>query len=200
MPAEAYELTVSGILAGQFVQNVMHVNVDNTGSTPPYQMAQAILDTLESTVDFFSNWCAALPVDYRLTSARCRRVLSAGGPTAILLGSEMGTSTGQRAGSIQAAQVNPVLVFITTLRPNRTGRVFLPGLSETDCDDMTYTAGVIAAFNELINSFVDAFTITGLAYAASFGILRRVLGVSDDITAARISPLIGTQRRRLRPV
>lgn len=200
MPAECYELVISGILAGQFVQNVLHVNVDNSGSTAPYTVAQSVLDTLNGTETWFDTWCAALPGDYRCTSARCRRVLVTGGPTAILLGASMSQDVGQRAGSIQAAQVNPVLVFITTIRPNRPGRIFLPGLSETDCDDMTYTAGVLTVFNDLITKIVGAFTLDTLTYAASFGVLRREIGASDDITAGRVSPLIGTQRRRLRPV
>lgn len=200
MPAECYELVISGVLAGQFVQNVLHVNVDNTASTAPYTVAEKVLETLEGTEAFFEQWVTALPIDYRITSARCRRVLASGGPTAILLGAAMAESVGLRPGSIQAAQVNPVLVFITTIRPNRPGRVFLPGLSETDCDDMTYVAGVITAFENLITKIVTAFTLDTLTYAASFGVLRRALGASDDITAGRVSPLIGTQRRRLRPV
>lgn len=200
MPAEAYELTISGILAGQFVQNVLHVNVDNTTSTNPYTVASKLLETLEGTTAFFGDWCDALPADYRITSARARRVLSTGGPTAIMLAAAMSISVGQRTGSIQAAQVNPVLIFLTTLRPNRPGRVFLPGLSETDCDDMTYTAGIITAFTTLITNIVTGFTIDTITLAANFGVLRRALASSDDISNGRISPLIGTQRRRLRPV
>lgn len=200
MPAEAYELTLSGILAGQFVQNVLHVNVDNTTSANPYTVAEKLLETLNGTVDFYEDWCLATPVDYRITSARARRVLATGGPTAVMLATAMGASEGQRAGSIQAAQVNPVLVFLTTIRPNRPGRVFIPGLSENDCDDMTYESGLITAFNTLITTIVTGFTLDTLAFAANFAILRRSLSASDDISAGRISPLIGTQRRRLRPV
>lgn len=200
MPNETYELVISGVLAGQFVQNVLHINVGNTGADPPYAIATDILDTLNSTVDFWQLWCNALPGDYRVTSARCRRVLVTGGPTAVMLGANMGASTGQRAGSIQAAQVNPVLVFVTTIRPNRPGRCFLPGLSETDCDDMTYTAGIIGVYELLIEAIVTAFSLDGATYTANFAILRRALDAGDDITAGRISPLIGTQRRRLRPV
>lgn len=200
MPAECYELVISGTLAGQFVQNVLHVNVDNSSSVNPYVIAEDVLDTLNNTHLFFDAWCAALPGDYKVTSARCRRVLATGGPTAIFLGAVLSESTGQRAGSIQSAQVNPVLVLLTTLRPNRPGRVFLPGLSETDCDDMTYTAGVIATFTALIAKFVTGFTLDSNSFAASFGIKRRTGGFSDDISNGRISPLIGTQRRRLHPV
>jgi hypothetical protein len=200
MANEAYELTLSGILAGQFVQNVLHVNVNNVSVINPYTEAEDILGSLDSVIDFFTVWCNALPADYRITSARCRRVLADGGPTAIMLAGSMATSVGARTGSIQAAQVNPVLVWLTTLRPNLPGKTFMPGLSETDCDDMVYTLGLTQKFDLLIAAIVAGFTLAGSGDAASFGIFRRVLGASDDIMAGRISPLVGTQRRRLRPV
>jgi len=200
MANEAYELVISGTLAGQFVQTVMHVNVNNTADTNPYLVAQDLLNTLDSVVDFWTTWCAALPSDYRITSLRCRRILVGGGPTAIMLGGALTEDTGQRSGSIQSAQVNPVLVLLTTLRPNRPGRVFMPGLSETDCDDMQLTSGIITAYEAVIFAIVDPFVTAGFTYNASFGIYRRGIAASDDISAGRISPLIGTQRRRLHPV
>lgn len=200
MPAEAYELIVSGILSGQFVQNVLHVNVDNSGSSNPYTVAYDLLETLIGTVQFDQKWTDALPADYRITSLRCKRVLVTGGPTAILLAGALTQSVGQRTGSIQAAQVNPVIVLLTTTRPNRPGRIFLPGISETDMDDMVYTAGIIAAIGEVEAMLITNFTLDTLAYAANFAVRRTTTAASDDITAARLSPLVGTQRRRLRPV
>lgn len=200
MPAEAYEFVISGVLSGQFVQNVLHINVDNTGSSNPYTVAVDLLETLVDDVTYDELWSLATPVDYRVTSWRIRRVLAGGGPTAIKLAAELNEAVGQRTGSIQAAQVNPVLILLTTILPNRPGKVFLPGLSETDCDDMQYTAGIVTAMNNLITSMVTNFTLSTLAYAANFSVLRRASNASHDITAGRISPLIGTQRRRLRPV
>jgi len=200
MATEAYELVISGTLAGQFVQNVFHVNVNNVGSTNPYTEAKDILSTLENTLDFWTFWTNILPGDYKTTSARCRKVISSGGPTAIMLASEMAEATGQRSGSIQAAQVNPVIVWLTTQRPNHPGRTFLPGLSETDCDDMVIVSGLIAAFEAFIDLIVTPFTLDGTSDPSSFGIYRRALAASDDIMAGRVSPLIGTQRRRLVPV
>lgn len=200
MPAEAYECIVSGILAGQFVQNVLHINVDNSGSSNPYAVAVDLLDTLNNDVDFWTAWTNALPADYRITSVRIKRVLVTGGPTAIMLAGSLAASVGARTGSIQAAQVNPVIVLLTTTRPNRPGRIFLPGISETDMDDMVYTSGIISEIEDLMDLLIANFTTTTLAYAANFAVRRTTTAASDDITAARLSPLVGTQRRRLRPV
>lgn len=200
MANEAYELVISGTLAGQFVQNVLHVNVANTSDDPPYEIAGDIIDTLDATIGLTAAWCDILPTDYALTSIRCRRVLVTGGPTAIRLGSALAEDAGQRTGTIQSAQVNPVIVLLTTLRPNRPGRIFVPGISEADLDAMVYVSGYVLAVDALIVLIHTGFTLDNAGYSASFGILRRAIASSDDIMGGRLSPLIGTQRRRLRPV
>jgi hypothetical protein len=65
---------------------------------------------------------------------------------------------------------------------------------------MVLTTGLITAIQDFIDIVVPPFTLNGTSDPSSFGIFRRDLGASDDIIAGRISPLIGTQRRRLRPV
>lgn len=200
MSLETYELVVSGTLAGQFVQTIWHVNVNNTGSTHPYTMAEDILATLDATVSFFDKWCDLLPTSYLITSARCRRILSGGGPTAILLGSALSDSSGNRTGNISSAQVNPVLVWITDPRPDRTGRTFVPGISETDIDAMVYTSPWIAVAQLFITALTGGFTTDTSGDSANFGVYRRILNVSDSIDFGRISPVVGTQRRRLHPV
>lgn len=198
MAIEVYEVVVSGTLAGQFVQNVIHVATDDGNYGNPFEGAMEVADGLNEVSGFMQMWCFALPEQYSATSMRVRRVLPDGGPTYIRLANALSDKDGQRSGNISSAQVNPVLVWITTPRPNRPGRTFLPGVSETDIDAMTYTSGLIGAFNALIGVMTSSITVgTG---TGDFVIYRRNLNTADDITYGRISPLVGTQRRRLKPV
>lgn len=198
MAIEVYEVVVSGTLAGQFVQNVIHVATDDGNYGNPFEGAMEVADGLNEVSGFMQMWCFALPEQYSATSMRVRRVLPEGGPTYIRLANALSDKDGQRTGNISSAQVNPVLVWITTPRPNRPGRTFLPGVSETDIDAMTYTSGLIGAFNALIGVMTSSITVgTG---TGDFVIYRRNLNTADDITYGRISPLVGTQRRRLKPV
>lgn len=198
MAIEVYEVVVSGTLAGQFVQNVIHVATDDGNYGNPFEGAMEVADGLNEVSGFMQMWCFALPEQYSATSMRVRRVLPEGGPTYIRLANALSDKDGQRTGNISSAQVNPVLVWITTPRPNRPGRTFLPGVSETDIDAMTYTPGLIGAFNALIGVMTSSITVgTG---TGDFVIYRRNLNTADDITYGRISPLVGTQRRRLKPV
>jgi hypothetical protein len=200
MALETYELVVSGTLAGQFVQNIFHVNVNNVADDHPYTKALQVLNTLNGIGLFFAQWCNITPTSYLITSARCRRILSGGGPTAILLSGSLIDSSGNRTGNISSAQVNPVLVWITDPRPDKTGRTFVPGISETDIDAMVYIAAWITAVNIFITQITASFTLLVSADAANFGVYRRILNVSDSIDFGRISPVVGTQRRRLHPV
>ena len=200
MAAEIYELVVSGTLAGQFVQSVFHLGADNTGDEPPYDVAEAILTDLNGMGVFIDVWCALHPTAYLVTSMRCRRIKAAGGPTAIMLPGAMAASAGNRTGPISSAAVNPVIVWLTTINPAKPGRTFVVGISETDIDAMVYTAGWLTAADNLITAVMTPMTLSLGSIACSFGIYRRLLLQCNDISNGRVSPVVGTQRRRLHPV
>lgn len=200
MAAETYELVISGTLAGQFVQTIFHVTTDDGMASGPFLIAKAILAAVGDDDGLIEAWCDCLPVSYSVTSARCRRILPTGGPTDILLSDLMTVATGQRSGNISSAQVNPVVIWITTPRPNKPGRTFLPGVSETDIDAMVYASGLINAIGDLISFVTTGFTAGSSPTQVDFVIFRRSIPNADDITAGRLSPVVGTQRRRLHPV
>lgn len=200
MAVETYELTVSGTLAGQFVQTIMAINVNNTGSSNPFVMANDLLEEFNTASGFFELWCDCLPTAYDITSARCRRILATGGPTQIFLAANLIATTGTRTGGISTSGVSPLFIWLTTTRPTKTGRTFLPGVSESDIDSMVLSGGVLGAMNAFGQYFRDGGTIGGGSDTWTGSIYRRLLAAADDVTNFRVSPVIGNLRRRLRPV
>jgi len=198
MPVEAYECTLSGTLAGQFVQTVFHVNYNNGSSQPPFFAAKDIAEQLVAAGEFVVKFTDALTSTYDATSLRVRRVGPTGGPTAIVLAGGMSQSQGQRDAGISSAQVNPLVILIPSVAPAKTGRIFIPGVAESDIDNMFIVSGLITALTDLIAYMVAGTTIAG--GGITFAVLRRATKVGDPIDAGYVSPLIGTQRRRLRPV
>lgn len=198
MPHEAYECTLSGTVAGQFVQTVFHVDYNNTSAQPPFFAAKDIADQLSAASEFVQLFCAGLPDTYFATSLRVRRVGPTGGPTAIVLGTAMSVAQGALGGEISSAQVNPLIILIPKTASQKTGRIFMPGISEDEIANMVLSSGVLTAYNDLITYMVAGTTIAGGAIA--FGVYRRATKVVDLLDAGYVSPLIGTQRRRLRPV
>lgn len=205
MAISSYEVVFSGTLAGQFVQTVQHVQA--TIATPTNSFAQALLIAQDiNTGGTQSGFMDCLPDVYRMTSIRVRQILPTGGATAILTAGDLTVNVGARSGGISAAQVNPLMIWIPTVAPNKTGRLFFPGVSEDDIDDMVLDAPLITAYQAFAQLWIDGGTLGGVDEWHG-AVLRKsappppIVPVSTDLIAfGQISPLIGTQRRRLRPV
>lgn len=198
MPEEAYEHVITGHLSGQFVQTVLHSVIENTSSTNPYAVAEMLNDLFIGENELLSVFLDALPANYVGSSIRTRRVGPTGGPTAIALASLWDVSVGQRVGDIQSQQVNPLLILIPVDEPAKTGRIFMPGASEADIDEGQIQSGLVAKMNDL-GTYLDAgWTVA--AGTGKGGVYRRATKTVDPLGYFRVSPLIGTQRRRLKPI
>lgn len=199
----AYEVTWSGVLAGQFVQTVQHMQASEVADSGAYVTALNVISpaNFDGINDLFM---ACLPNSYKLTSVRCRRVFPAGGPTAVVLANNYNTMAGARDEEISAAQVNPVILWIAGTQESRLGKLFVPGVAEDDIDNMALIASLLVAFQTFIDAWIAGFLISADTYTGS--IATRSTSSPYNVTAVRqilygqTSPLIGTQRRRLRPV
>lgn len=198
MADQVYECILTGYLAGEFVQTIQHVQIDPTPGITAYTVAKEIAIDLVSPGQPLDAMIACLPTDYVCSSLRVRRTAPTGGPTAVVLAADFNFDTGQRSGSISSAQANPLVIWIPTDLPAKTGRVFLPGVSETDISEMKLTSGLTAAITTFIAAWIAGATITAGQYLGC--VYRRSLNEGDIIADGRISPLIGTQRKRLHPV
>lgn len=198
MAQEVYEGVLSGVLAGQFVQNVFHFLFDNTGADEPYPTANDIAKSLCATGAFIDLYLLCLPNDYRATSIRVRRISTGGGPTAIQLAAQMHTSEGGRTGQISSAQVSPLMIWIPSSEQSKVGKTFLPGCSEDDIEEMALSSDLLDAMQTFID-YCDG-VITGAFASFQLCVLRRTTMTGDPVEFGRVSPLIATQRRRLRPV
>ncbi len=198
MADEVYECILTGYLAGEFVQTVQHVIVSASGSVTAYVTAKELAADLvlsDHGIDALMSIC---PSDFVASSLRVRRVGPTGGPTAVVLAAAFAVQVGQRSGAISSAQANPLIIWIPTNLPNKTGRLFVPGVSETDINEMKLTAPLISAMNDFIDIWINGGTVSAGNYLGC--VFRRSLSEGDQIADGRISPLIGTQRRRLHPV
>jgi hypothetical protein len=205
MAVEHYEVVISATLAGQFVQTVQHVKA--TIASPVNAFASALLIAQDiATNGIIDAWCDMLPGDWVGSSIRVKKVDGSGGPTAIVLVGDWSQAVGQRAGGISSAQVNPLIIWIGTTTPDKTGRLFVPGVAEDDIDNMIIVAPLLALYQTFISAWIAGGTVGGVdSYHGC--IVRRTTGApphvfasGDLIFAGQVSPLIGTQRKRLHPV
>lgn len=202
MAVEIYELTVSGELANQFVQNVFHLELNNVGPISSFAVADDILRTLIDTVDFPTVFNTMTPLTYQMTSLRCRRAAPTGAPTVIILGDGGSSFVGTRAGTLIAQSNCAVALFYSTTSPGHIGKCFIPGLTEDDCINGLLASGFVGDFDTNWRNFFNTpFDLDTHAFTVNWSILHRGPPASTHlIEDIRLSPKVGTQRRRLNPV
>lgn len=198
MAVEVYEWILSGAIAGEFVQTVQHVQIDSSPGNTPYQTAKAIAEAMVATDGLIETYLQCVPEGYQASSIRVRRVSTGGGPTAVILAADFNLSQGARVGAISSLQANPLIIWVPVAGTNITGRLFIQGVSEEDIDNMMLTGDLI----NNIQSFMDLYVSSNTSADGSFQgcIFNRTTHTGTLILAGRISPLIGTQRKRLHPV
>lgn len=200
MSSQVFECIFSGHLAGQFVQNILHVDYDNATSLDSFSAANDIASGLNTAGQAVDGWCGMLPQDYTLTSLRVRKLLGGGGATAIISGGLLSSNQGARTGDISSAQVAPLIIWVGTTTPDKTGRTFLPGVSEDDIDEMALVTGLQTEMNGFAVLWASGASGGTAGQQYKGAIFRRVAGLWDLIAAGYPSPHIGTQRRRLLPM
>lgn len=199
MAIEMYEVTLTGVAAGQFCQTILNVNVNNVSGDNPFKVANDLLEEWNTPGNVLELFLDCVSESYSMLSARCRRILPTGGPAQIYLAASLSATDGTRAPSIATSSLAALFIWLTTTRPTKTGRTFLPALSETDVNNNVLQPGLLAAMTLFGDMYRDGGTISSSGDQWTGAIYRRALNASDDVTNYRVSPVVGNQRRRLRP-
>jgi hypothetical protein len=196
MSQNVYSLAVNGVSAGQFVQNILHFQFDDAGYSTS-QIAAAQLITAWHNARGLT-WRQLLPSDYTLKSYSAVKVTGGGGFSSFL--PAPGTTAGQRSGTQSATAINPVIVTTPIPFGRGRGKIFLPGVSETDIQDGVYTDAYVTAVTGGLITLLDDLTLAGGGTpTAVYGWLK-----ANGTTFARadkvwLSMNVGTQRRRMKP-
>lgn len=197
MPAETYSLTISYNSAGQFAQNVLHYSFDDSLFANTTLSAKALIDAwnLHST----ALLKAALSVHTTILSYKSRRISSSGGFESIRVG--VAGDIGLRAGDLSASGLAPLIRFVTNQVPPVSGRMFLPGVSDSDCVDGFLATGFFTVLEGLAGALDDPITLVGGGAPVATPVVRLNFPVrqSVPIHVAVPSPYLATQRRRQRP-
>lgn len=197
MSIQTYRLTISYNSAGQFAQNVLHYQFADDGYATTVDAGTALNNA-------FSTHCtaqlkAALSVHTQILSYKSRRITAAGGFEAVKLG--VVGDIGTRAGDLSASGLAPLIRFITISTPPVSGRMYLPGISDSDCDDGYCTSAFFTVLEGLANVLDDPITLAGGGAPVATPVIRTVSPVRDSLTINPAVPVswLATQRRRQRP-
>lgn len=198
MATNTYSLVISYRNAGQFSQNVLHYSFDDA-SYPDTQTAAAAL-CQQFDADNTTKLRNLLCLDVFILSYKARKLGGSGGFEAVRLLSP--SLSGNRTGNVAASGVGPCIILYPTGNAKYRGRVFLPGISDSDCTNGGYTSGYKTAFSTNGSMFTATMVLPGGGTPTATPVIysRKPLpSTSRTVEACRLSVMVATQRRRQRP-
>jgi len=199
MAINTYQLIFSGNSCGQFVQNVLHLRMDDAGYAAALQAAKGLVDGFLAA-SREDDWLDMHCESYTLMSLKCRRVSGGIGPEWIDI-SVTGTN-GSRSGVSQSSSNGPVVLLIPLGSPRRVGKIFVSGISLTDADRGQISVAAIAAIDAAATALLQTFTAVGGATPAVNWCIASAANKADTLAigAMEVCKEIGVVRRRQLPV
>lgn len=198
MANDVFQVNVIGSSADEYVENVLHMSSDATGSALPGADALALAGQFLTTN--IPTYLACLGTDYVLGGLKVKRVNNTGGPGALALGlGAPGTFAGETvvsgAGGVLTAGYYDTIM--TTPRW-RTTRIFMPGLPAGAVDEGAFQPAYITALAAFAAQLATPITAGGRTF--TYCAYKRSTGSAFTVNAPVIGKVLGTQRRRYRPV
>lgn len=198
MPNNTYSLIVSYAVSQEFAQNILHYQFDDASYTDTASAALALCNAFDAANT--TPLKALLSSHVSILSYKSRCLTSPGGFEGLKI--LAGPPTGTRAGTMQCSAVGPCIILFPSGNAKPRGRVFLPGISDTDCIDGEIQTGYLTAFGTNGHIFKDVLTLAGGATPAATPVIysrKTTPGSSYAVEYPRLSGMVATQRRRQRP-
>jgi hypothetical protein len=107
-------------------------------------------------------------------------------------------AVGQRGTEAVSEQLCPCVTLIPIMGVKSAGRIFLPAVDKNDINLNKPVAGYKTAISNLITAMIAGFSL--LSGTIELVIYSRKLNSNSVCSTFNLSPVIGYQRRRARPV
>lgn len=191
---------MSGFLRGQFVQNVLHFKYDPPGTETDFESA---LNVGQHIVTYLADvWFGCLPVDYIGSSIRAQvfptATIPGSGPAATVQTGFNGMPGG-RTGSIAVTSIGPIVVmpFEVAGKP-RSGKIFLPGVTENDVNNNRLSDELLSAINDL-TTILNADIAVGGSGTLRLNVYSFLEDNLFQPEGMYVSTQVGSIRKRQRP-
>lgn len=195
MATALFQLTIKGRAEKDYNEVVLHFEADGTLTASKLDLADILVTRFIAAV--LPDWLACFPNEYQCEGLVAKQVSGTGGPQSVTIfqdGDEVGTGAGDFCGN----QVCPVIRLIPTLGTQTGGRIFLPCVSYDALVSNAYQAGYLADVTSLMNILLNDIGTGAIEWWLS--IYSRKNDSSSRVSGWSLSPAIGFQRRRARPL
>jgi hypothetical protein len=197
MASNVYTLALNWNSAGQFCSNILHYVFDDSGYASTAQAANALQNRWDAAAK--AAWLAMLPDQVSLLSTKARKATGVGGFESVTV--YAAGTVGTRSGGISASGIAPVIIHYPLNRIKGRGKVFLPGVRESDVSAGVFTNAFVAAVEAQIpTAFADLTLVGGGAPLAEL-VVKQKSGTPGwwAVAESQLSDIVGQQRRRQRP-
>jgi len=195
--ANVYEAVITYQGADQLWSNVLHFSVAETGAFRPDEYADAMLTSFEG--DIYPPLLDCLSTTVHIASAMAKRV-TGGGSVAVTHTYALADFPGTRAGEIGNSSENIVVEFPVLLNAkNVSGKMFISGILDSDIENNEFADTIKTRANAVGTTLLSTFTMASGHGDYHYVVYNRATGFFASPTWRRLSPVVGSQRRRLRP-
>jgi len=163
MATKAVRTNISGFLRGQFVQNVLHWLVIESGTVDDFTTATNVNAAI--VAEMASYYLACLPEDYVGSSLRSQVITTVThpghGPVSV---AQVGFNgeVGERTGTLAVTSIGPIIIAPFEVSGNpRSGKIYLPGVTETDVNNNRLTDELLDAIGALEDLLVALIAMAG---------------------------------------
>lgn len=200
MADEYYQMQVRIFAAGQFCEIVPIFLITDPTSSDDWVVAAGLVNALDDGgpgVSWLSKLQACMSNQAYVSSIRAKRIAPTGGNTAV--SAQLPTDfPGTVSSEINTQQIAQCINWVNGITSVRTSRTFIPATPESFSEGGRWTAAAAAATAAFIATHIPGIsTPNGHFYPV---IYDRVAKTGLTIFNAYLSRIIGTQRRRERPL
>jgi len=196
MATNTYQLVISYNVSGQFAANVLHYSFDDAGFNSTSLASKGLTDGFNAANTTALKNILSLHTTILSYKARC--ITSPGGfegGTALAAG-----TVGLRTGNQSISGAGPVYIWYPTGNRKERGRMFIPGVSDTDCFDGVLTSTFHSVLVSSGSTLITPFNVVGGGAVVATPVVRsRKLLQSFTVGQAQVSMMIGQVRRRQIP-
>lgn len=194
MANDIFALEIIYSVAGEQAANVIHLkSTSSTPGTDPGQDASDIIDEFISSEE--TGLASILADDVIIAGYRCRRINNGGGNTSVQASGTPGTY----GPNSQAGQTCAVSVLgYSDGTHHKAGRIFWPVTAQSSIIDNVIDAIIVAAIQTLVGDLIAGLTVGAKTWKLC--VYSRKHATPFDVVFKDVSLLVGTIRKRLKPV
>lgn len=192
-----YQMSINYNAGGQFCSNILHFTFDDGGFTTTAGAARGLIQGWDNANR--TRLRNILSSAVTILSYRARAVAVPGGFEGSATISS--ANTGNRTGTFSASGIGPCSILYPIGNGKQRGRIFWPGVSNTDCVDGVLTAAYKSVLNTSLAGMITTFAAVGGGTPTVQPVIySRTLNQAITIFAAQTSVRIAQVRRRQLPV